>query len=83
MHMVNGVGTNSASLELAYPEYTLNIKLLVRGWGKTGQAHSFPILTRLNINLVQKVIGWGNTVVHMVNCLPKNTAYLILSRIHM
>ena len=48
-------------------------------WGKTGPAHSFPTLTRLNINLVQKIIGWGKTVVHMVNHLRKNTAYLTLS----
>ena len=38
------------------------------GWGKTWPAHFFPTLTRLKINPVQKVIGWGKIVVHMVNC---------------
>ena len=45
--------------------------LLFRGWGKTGPAHSFPSLTRLNINLLLQVIGWGKTVVQMVNRLRK------------
>ena len=68
MHMVNGWGKT-------YPVKNV----LVRGWGKTGLAHSFPTLTRLKINLVQKVIGWGKTVVHMVNGVEKNTANLTLS----
>ena len=46
------------------------------GWGKTGPAHSFPTLTRLNINLMVKVITWGKTVVHMVNRVGKNSASL-------
>ena len=29
--------------------------LLFRGWGKTGPAHSFPTLTSVSINLVQKL----------------------------
>ena len=29
--------------------------LLLRGWGKTGLAHSFPTLTSVSINLVQKL----------------------------
>ena len=39
-----------------------------RGWGKTGPAHSFPTLTRVSINLVQKLgylcgenLGWSVT----------------------
>ena len=44
---------------------------------------SFPTLTRLNNNLVQKVIEWWKTVAHMVNRLQKNTANLTLSWIHM
>ena len=38
---------------------------LFRGWGKTGPAHSFPTLTSVSINLVQKLgylggekLGW-------------------------
>ena len=34
-------------------------------------AHSFPTLIRLNINLVQKVVGLEKTVVQMVNRLRK------------
>ena len=33
--------------------------LLFRGWGKTGPAHSFPILTSESINLVQKLCYLG------------------------
>ena len=29
--------------------------MLFRGWGKTGSAHSFPTLTSVSINLVQKL----------------------------
>ena len=63
------VGKSSANL--TQPRIRIKPKVLVRGWGKTGPAHSFPTLTRLNINLVEKVIGWGKTVVHMVNHLRK------------
>ena len=49
------------------------------GWGKTGPAHSFPTLTRLNINLMQNVIRWGKAVVHMVNHPRKHTDNLTLS----
>ena len=52
-------------------EYTCNLCFLGGAEKKTGPAHSFPTLTRLNINLVQKVIGCGKTVVHMVNRLWK------------
>ena len=67
MHMVNGAVKISANLTLSRICIKPKIlKLLVRGWGKTGSAHSFPTLTRLNINLLQKVIRWGKTVVNMV-----------------
>ena len=65
------MGWGKAEPNLPSQEYALNPELRVRGWGKTGPAHSFPTLTRLNMNLVQKNIGWGKTVVHMVNCLRK------------
>ena len=77
MHVANEVGKNSANLTLS--RIRIKPKVVVSGWGKTGSVHSYPTLTWLNINLVQKVIGWGKTVVHMVNRLQKNTANLTLS----
>ena len=45
-----------------------NSLCLFRGWGKTGPAHSFPTLTSVSINLVQKLgylggekLGWSLT----------------------
>ena len=55
VHMVNGVGKNSANLNLS--RICIKPKVAVRGWGKTGPTHSFPTLTKLNINLVQKLSG--------------------------
>ena len=46
------MGRGKTQLTLRSQKYAKNLKLLVRGWGKTGPAHSFPTLTRLNIDLV-------------------------------
>ena len=75
------MGWGKTQPTLPCQEYAYNLKLLVRGWGKTGPAHSFPTFTRLNINLMQKVIRWGKDVVRMVNGVGKNSANLTLSRI--
>ena len=69
------MGSGKTQPVLNYPVQIM----LVRGLGKTGPAHSFPTLTRLKINLKQKVIRWGKTVVHMVNRLRENTDNLTLS----
>ena len=38
-----------------YLSWICKQSLLFRGWGKTGPAHSFPTLTSVGINLVQKL----------------------------
>ena len=64
VHMINPLRKNTANLTLSWIHMS---PLLFGGWGKTGPAHSFPTLTRLNINLKQKVIRWGK--LHKVDAL--------------
>ena len=62
MQMVNHLRKHSQP----YPEYTCNLCFL-----GDGAELGCPTLTWLNINLVQKVIGWGKTVVDVVKRLQK------------
>ena len=67
VYLVLGLGKNCAGQLFLHTDRSKHLTLVL-GWGKIGPAHFFPTLTRFKINLVQKVIGWEKTVVHMVNC---------------
>ena len=77
VHIVKGVGKNSASLTL--PRIRIKAKVACKGVGKNLAGPFFPHPDKVKHQPCSEVYWVGKNVVHMVNRLRKNTANLTLS----